>query len=224
MDITTSTRWVSEMPKGVFTRVSAICSLCGKICDNTTIRQHLRRHELGGVCRCGKDSANLARHLATCPTRSIEAMYAYGEVAVQADGCHIWTHKLWSNGYGKVGGRRAHRIIYELYSDTELEELEACHSCDIKACVNPEHLWKGTQLDNMHDMIAKGRKVVVSGDASPMKDPARRAAMSGANHWTHRLPDRIATGDRHWARKYPELWTAIVASQSPNRKGKVTHG
>jgi AraC-like DNA-binding protein len=50
-----------------------------------------------------------------------------------------------------------HRFIYECYFGIIPKGLYICHDCDNPKCVNPNHLFKGTQIQNMHDMIHKGR-------------------------------------------------------------------
>lgn len=74
-------------------------------------------------------------------------------------GCWNWNGSL--NGYGRVniGGknRYAHRYFYELHRGKIPEGLLVLHRCDNKKCVNPEHLFTGTQVDNMKDMFEKGR-------------------------------------------------------------------
>lgn len=64
-------------------------------------------------------------------------------------------------GYGQFGLRKqvylAHRVSWVLhYGDPG--SMQVNHKCDNPKCVNPEHLFLGTQRDNMHDMIAKGRE------------------------------------------------------------------
>lgn len=53
---------------------------------------------------------------------------------------------------------RAHQWAYAIYKGDIPVGSCVCHTCDQPRCINPDHLWLGTQADNMADMIAKGRK------------------------------------------------------------------
>jgi len=78
-----------------------------------------------------------------------------------ADGCWVWTGYIRPDGYGEVCFKRhrylVHRAAYELAYGPIPEGLSICHTCDVRPCLNPVHLFAGTAADNAHDMIAKGR-------------------------------------------------------------------
>jgi len=85
----------------------------------------------------------------------------FEESFVVTPGCWLWTgSKNWC-GYGMfyMGGKtyRAHRLSLGLYSQTINSSDVVCHKCDVPACVNPDHLFVGTQTDNMKDMWIKNR-------------------------------------------------------------------
>jgi hypothetical protein len=60
-------------------------------------------------------------------------------------------------GYGVVSGKKAHRMSYYLFNGKIKTGMSVLHKCDVRNCVNPDHLFIGTQLDNMRDCKAKGR-------------------------------------------------------------------
>lgn len=77
------------------------------------------------------------------------------------EGCWEWQGALDEGGYGKFKKdgktQKAHRVAYEMFTEAISPGLIVCHMCDNPKCVNPSHLWIGTQRDNMRDRSEKGR-------------------------------------------------------------------
>lgn len=136
-------------------------------------------------------------------------------------GCWIWQGSTFTDGYGKCPRygktRRAHRVFYEELVGPIPDGLQVLHKCDTPLCVNPEHLWAGTCLENHQDMDRKGRRAPnpalvypkrlkrgddnhmrtpehrarMSGDNNPMRKAEARAKISGSNHYMATLSNRV---------------------------------
>lgn len=88
-------------------------------------------------------------------------------------GCWNWQCDKDDKGYGRVrtGNRnqlKAHRVAWSLWNGEIPSGINCCHKCDNPSCVNPDHLFLGTDLENNHDMISKGRNVVLKGERHGM--------------------------------------------------------
>ena len=86
--------------------------------------------------------------------------------------CWEWLGPRVPKGYGhfSISSIRdviAHRYAWEVVNGPITNDLYVLHECDNRACCNPEHLWLGTQYDNVRDMLRKGRKNDVSGIRNP---------------------------------------------------------
>jgi len=77
------------------------------------------------------------------------------------NGCWIWMGSKRRRGYGRLRfeGKTvaAHRLSYKMAIGEDPGDKLVCHSCDVPSCVNPDHLFLGTYLDNNRDCVSKNR-------------------------------------------------------------------
>jgi len=89
----------------------------------------------------------------------------------ESDECWNWTACINTDGYGiiAVNGQAdsAHRVSWKIHHGEIPEGMCVCHKCDNPSCVNPNHLFLGTQEDNIKDMCRKGRAVHKLGEDAP---------------------------------------------------------
>jgi hypothetical protein len=79
-------------------------------------------------------------------------------------GCHVFVGASTPFGYGvlSVNDRQsyAHRVSWELVNGPIPSGMRVLHRCDVASCINPDHLFLGTDADNVRDMMKKGRAVM----------------------------------------------------------------
>ena len=82
--------------------------------------------------------------------------------------CWVWTGSKNPGGYGqfRTEGKtqKAHRWSYEFHKGPIQIDLHVCHMCDHRSCINPNHLFAGSRLDNMRDCLQKGRRPIMRGE------------------------------------------------------------
>lgn len=126
-------------------------------------------------CECGREGTVLGQSLVRGLSRSCGCLqrdirpsnaerFAACLSAPTPNGCIEWRGTLSPKGYGlfsridaKPRIARAHRLAWEMANGTIPEGLRVLHKCDNPPCVNVEHLFLGTDADNTHDAMRKGR-------------------------------------------------------------------
>lgn len=96
-------------------------------------------------------------------------------------GCWLWTsYKKQGYGYFRINNKDigAHRVSYELIYGPFDKCLFVCHKCDNPPCVNPDHLWLGTNQDNMEDMYNKNRGYKSHGMNHSIKNQNRKISIN----------------------------------------------
>ncbi len=107
----------------------------------------------------------------------------------KTNSCWIWMGSKLPHGYGMLRARwtgkktmwRTHRYSWLIHRGVIPEGMCVLHRCDNPPCVNPRHLFLGTQADNNEDMRRKGRLINVGGD----------------KHWTRLYPDKVLRGEKN---------------------------
>lgn len=85
----------------------------------------------------------------------------FEKVAFGMSECWYWIGSKNKHGYGQVGFKgqnKAHRLSWLMFNGEIPEDMKVLHRCDIRNCVNPDHLFLGTQNENIKDMDSKGRR------------------------------------------------------------------
>lgn len=86
-------------------------------------------------------------------------------ITISKNGCWEYDLRLRSNGYARITFENkswyAHRLAFVAFNEIEeskIHDLDVCHICDNRKCLNPAHLFSGSRKDNMEDACIKGRQ------------------------------------------------------------------
>lgn len=106
--------------------------------------------------------------------------------------CWEWLGRLSYKGYGRITwyGKEetTNRVSWKIHKGPIPDGLHVLHKCDNPPCVNPNHLFLGTNDDNVKDKMEKGR----------------HKSISGEEHYSKKFPEKLARGVNHGKRKHPE--------------------
>ena len=122
--------------------------------------------------------------------------------------CWLWMGLRFRSGYGMISveGRSAvtHRVAWSLANGPIANGMFVLHSCDVRHCVNPAHLFLGTHADNMRDMTNKGRQA------------------AGLRSGRYTMPESNPRGERHGRAVVSDA--AVDAMRRQYRDGEHNHG
>ena len=93
-----------------------------------------------------------------------KALNRFSNLLEKTNTCWNWKSTISKRGYGKFFYKNkqmlAHRFSYMIFNGELKHGMYVCHKCDNTKCVNPEHLFLGTNSDNVRDCVKKNRKYV----------------------------------------------------------------
>ncbi len=108
------------------------------------------------------------RRLSPERSLSIEERLEFWSMPEPNSGCRLWLGHGARYGRIRWGGKiwLAHRLVWRLTKGEISDDVKICHKCDVGYCIEINHLFEGTQADNVADMIAKGRRKILAGEAN----------------------------------------------------------
>jgi hypothetical protein len=136
--------------------------------------------------------------------------------------CWLWMGSI-EDGYGtaRCDGKtqRTHRICWQIVNGSIPNGLQVLHHCDVRNCVNPNHLFLGTNYDNVQDKMQKGRHLTGS-QAAQYSNPKR-----GEENWHSKFTDEQVL-DMRWQYSHGAKICDIAEDwdQLPHVVNMIVHG
>ena len=139
---------------------SVVKSMVGNPKRQKYAREYVRRNGIVKEYPCETCSVSCYKHYTRAFCSDKCRFLAYIN---KTETCWLWTGTKARRGYGRLcfGDNKsaiASRVSYELFKGPIEDKMFICHTCDVPSCVNPDHLWAGTHMENTIDMIDKGRQ------------------------------------------------------------------
>jgi hypothetical protein len=141
---------------------------------------------------------------------TLEQCLAHRSVRDEKTGCILWAGTLAPTGYGMLAYRKqvhyAHRAAWSCRNGPIPAGLYVCHRCDVRACINPDHLFLGTARQNSRDAAEKGR---FRHDRDPSKSNRLKIHFQGVVMTARVLSVRPEAG---WDSSAPKTSAKVSAS------------
>ena len=169
-------------------------------CESDGSRETERCSRVGVLREASSSEAGLER----CATVTEVQVSRFWSSVSKGDDCWLWHGTLERNGYArfKANGRKtlAHRMSWMLSGRKIPPSMCVLHKCDVRHCVNPDHLFLGTYKDNQQDAMRKGRQTrgakcgatLSESDVVAIRElvsEGRENAGSGRSRGVHRFAD-----------------------------------
>lgn len=152
------------------------------------------------------------------------------------DGCWLWTGASMPGGYGQIIRTwpnrtrvKASRLSYRMHKGEIPKGHGVLHKCDNPPCVNPDHLFTGTQKDNVDDMIAKGRAATGRRGRPNLKLRYKHGPnpkLRGENNHAHKLTNKQVAEIRESYSRKERTQDQLAEIYGVTRSGisKITRG
>ncbi len=149
------------------------------ICANCNVEFEKRKYQNRANKYCNKECYNKCKvgpavfwKSATYDQKLKRLRFYFEKKVIKKDGCWDFKGAKIRGGYGTISvagtNRAAHRISWWLHNGEIPRGLLVLHKCDNPICTNPEHLFLGTQRDNIKDCEIKNRRAPQYGENNPL--------------------------------------------------------